>query len=111
MAVKRKARQRTVNLPPLPDCLPSPLGAIPVDVVDEVLATDKGTIMGTFDPVNRVIKIRAGMGAAVSWQTLLHEATHMVLSDAGVQLSEDQHESVCDAIATAGVLWMIAERS
>lgn len=89
--------------PKIPDTIWSSAGQIPVRKVKELKAEDGSPLMGLYDALNRVILLRAGMAPAAQWQTLRHEQVHAVLFDAGVVLTEEHEERICDVIAAAWV--------
>jgi hypothetical protein len=74
----------------------SPLGPVAVEVVED-LRDDGQVICGDYNIGTRCIRVRAGMHPATMWQTFYHEVCHMFLTDAGVKLSKEQEEAVCDA--------------
>lgn len=80
--------------------MPSPLGPIPVTVVKK-LRDRSGRLLGKYHPQERLIELEAKMSQPVAEQVLWHEWLHSVLFDAGVQLTREQTESVCDSVGTA----------
>lgn len=98
------------KLPPLPPTVFSTHGEITVQVVEDLRDPEepKERLFGYWDPFARIISVRSGMHPTAMWLTLTHEQTHADLSDIGVKLSEEQEESVCNAIASARVAEMLA---
>lgn len=97
-----------MTLPPLPATVFSHHGPIPVLIVED-LADDEGApVFGLWDPMARTISIRAGMSPVMQRLTLEHERTHADLVHLGVTLSEDQAESICNAIASVRVAELLA---
>jgi hypothetical protein len=93
-----------MTLSALPTEAFSLLGPVPIVLCD--LAGDAEAGEGTFglwSAVRRDIKIRADLTVIAALHTFYHEQTHCWLWDAGVRLSDEQEEAVCDAIATARV--------
>lgn len=81
-----------------------------MELVDDLRDPEDPTarLFGYWNAFTRVISVRAGMHPTTAWLTLIHEQTHADLSDIGVKLSEEQEESVCNAIASARVAEMLA---
>jgi hypothetical protein len=104
MPRKRKALETPpATLPPLPTHLWTSLGAVPVHLMDE-LPTDDATHVGHWDPRTRVVRLKASLSPTALWHTLVH----IVLDDAGVRVSGRTEESICDALATYGVSYLLA---
>lgn len=98
------------KLPPLPKRVFGLIGPIKVLVVKDLKnpAANDNSVFGLADLGARTISIDADQVFVQQWQTLFHERQHFVLMEAGVQLSHDQAEAVCDATATARVAEMLA---
>jgi hypothetical protein len=105
--MKRSTKKRP-RLPRLPRSVWSPYGPIPVLQVPDLKSEDGEECYGLWNPLDRIISIRAGMKPEVAWLTLWHERTHVDLEELGVRLSEDQVESICNRIAEARVQEMLA---
>lgn len=101
-AKKRKIRvPKWVKLPPLPESFHTQLGDVPVLIVKEIApAKEDESVMGVWRPESRQVEIKDGMHGATTHHTLLHERVHVALFDAGVKLTHDQEEAVCDAVAS-----------
>jgi hypothetical protein len=94
--------------PPLPSSLWSPLGPVPVRIVERLRpmskdAPDDVDDFGGFEPKTRVIEVLKDLEPWAQWQALRHEWVHMVIYDAGVHnaFTGDQIECLCDLIGTA----------
>jgi hypothetical protein len=96
---RRRAVVQNTRQPALPRVLHSALGAIPVRMVEQPTAGEQKA-WGTFDIEQRIIEIKSGMGDAATRQIFLHEAVHVALWDSGCQLTGDQEEAVCTALAS-----------
>ena len=106
----RKApKPQLVRLPPIPSHLFSPMGDVPILVID-AKEMEKG-IAGTWVPRQRAIALASDQSGVSAWQVLRHEWVHMILDDSGVAatLTAKQQESICDAIGSALVAEMIAK--
>jgi hypothetical protein len=100
-----------VKLPRLPSSVFSLLGPVPVLVMD--LSTEEGgneTLLGIWNAARRDIRVRPLMAPVTALHTLYHEQTHCWLWDAGVRLTSEQEEAVCDAIATARVAELLERK-
>lgn len=84
----------------LPASVYSPLGPVPVTLATGLEGTEKMSTIGQWDPLARTIKIDAETCDATKLATLYHEVCHVALWDAGVVISDDVLESVCDAVGT-----------
>ena len=86
----------------LPDSMPGGLGPITVRTTEDVKLKDEDAY-GRYDFHTRTILILKEMHADAQRQVLWHEWIHSVIFDAGLHnmLSKEQHEAVCDSIATA----------
>lgn len=104
--------RRKPPLPPLPTTVFSTHGEIAVQLVDDLRDPENVNerLFGYWDAFARVISVRAGMHPTTMWLTLIHEQTHADLSEIGIKLTEDQEESVCNAIASARVAEMLSSR-
>lgn len=58
---------------------------------------------GRWEWATRTVTLDASLTGRALWQVFYHELVHAALSDCGVQLTKEQEEAVCDAIATARV--------
>jgi hypothetical protein len=101
-------RQQKQLPPPLPTHLWSPLGPVPVELVEHLHPLSKDAPpdvddFGAFDPKRRVIQVLADLEPWAQWQALRHEWVHMVIYDAGLHnaYGGDQIEAFCDVIGTA----------
>lgn len=96
------------SLPPIPECVYSALGAVPVLLKPDLVTSDGETAFGLWLPETRTIELRVGLHPAALWQALLHERVHQILWDAGAMPRDDEEEErICDAIATALVSDML----
>lgn len=103
---------RWVKLPVLPESFHTQLGDVPVAVVDEIAPSKEDeSVMGIWRPETREVQVKDGMHGATMWQTYWHERVHVALFDAGVKLTQDQEEGVCDAVASHIVCDMIHQLS
>lgn len=96
-----------MTLPPLPSEIWSPLGPIPVTLVDGLTAADDGCrLYGRYNHEQRVIELDTAPALLVQWQTLHHEWLHSVLHDHGFELGPFE-EPVVETVATALIaLWL-----
>jgi hypothetical protein len=85
--------------PPCPTALPSILGPVVVELVDQV---DDDNCCGSFHHDSRTIRVRRTMPPMVVRHTLYHEQMHLILNDAGISqtLTKKTEEAICDAYAT-----------
>jgi hypothetical protein len=99
-------------LPELPRQVVSPLGPIPVLLVDSLRAPTGELLDGGYHTERRVIYIRAGITSrARQWQVLRHEECHVVVDDAGLMnlIPAQLVQAICDAFATRRVAEMLAQ--
>lgn len=96
------------KLPPLPKKVFGLIGPIKVRLVSGLKSKSGDELFGLANLGHRTISIDTDQCFVQQWQTLFHERTHFVLMEAGVQLTHDQAEAVCDATATARVAEMLA---
>lgn len=82
----------------------SQLGPIPVTCTTPVLLDDRDPrspkLFGKYDPTTRVITVDSACSDLVQLQTVVHEAVHAWLLDAGLRLGKLE-EPVVDTLATA----------
>jgi hypothetical protein len=64
------------------------------------------TVLGFCDVEARVITIKPGISRPCAWLTFEHEKMHAILHDAGVQLSRQKEEDVCNAVGNYRVYEM-----
>ena len=100
-------------LPPLPDAVATQLGPVPVRVVKKLRYKKDGKkqrLFGRYCAIERVIEISAEAVPVMQWQTLFHEMVHVALGDVGLNnvISDEQVEVICDTLATARVVEMLA---
>jgi hypothetical protein len=100
-----KSRRRP---PKLPTKVWSPLGPVPVLIVDHIAPMSKEAPedvddFGGFDPKRRVIEVLRSLDPWQQWQSFRHEWCHMVLFDAGMHnlYNDERQEVLCDVIGTA----------
>lgn len=93
--------RRAKRYPPLPRAVAGVLD--PITVTREADRMEKHEEYGHWRWHTRSIVVDAALTGAALWQTYYHELVHAALSDCGVQLTKEQEEAVCDAIATARV--------
>lgn len=89
------------RLPPIPGNVPSILGPVPVEIVQGLRTHDDRQALGIWRQNERDVRVEADAARIVQWQTYWHEWMHIVLTDAGVELTEDAAERVCDAVGNA----------
>ena len=94
-----------MKLPRLPHELVLPAGRIRVVRKRGLQKREKA--VGKCCWNTRTVTLDADLRGNSAWLTLLHERVHMVLFDAGVTLSEEHEERVCDAIAQDWVAEMV----
>lgn len=100
------------KLPALPKEVYSTLGSVPVERPDSLAAEGQPEEnMGDVNFLTRIIRISTKLSPAAAWHTLEHERVHLALWDAGVVLSHETEELICDVIATARVAEMVARLS
>lgn len=107
------------GLPPIPESVPSALGAVPVVWMDTLRGERGQLLMGGFVPSTRTIYLsRSALpDRLVAWTVVHHEACHVNLWDSGLRNffappgGAQIADAVCDAIATARVAEMIASRT
>ncbi len=115
MATRTKSgSSKSGTLPPLPPCVDTVLGPIPVVIVPRLKAKRKEggkvRLFGRYRALARQIEISAEATPVMQWQTLYHEWIHAVLADAGLHnaFSEEHQEVIADVIATARVAEILA---
>lgn len=96
--VSRRKAAAARTLPPIPDAVHSVLGPIPVRLVTGSPDPTDPDCLGMWEPATRTITLRQDVAPQTLWVTLFHERVHALLDDAGVRLTHDQAESVCDAL-------------
>lgn len=97
----------------LPRSLPSPLGPVPVLVVDSIRGADSTlNLMGGFDAARRLIYIRRGMAPAAALHVAYHEFCHVWTFDTGLSqlLPPLLLDAICDAWGTSRVAEYLAGR-
>lgn len=97
----------TRALPPIPDSVPSILGPVPCALVQDLRDKKDNACFGIWRADVRDVRLEREAHRVRQWQTYWHEWMHIVLTDAGVELSEAQAEVVCDAVANARVREML----
>lgn len=100
-----------MTLPPIPASVPSPLGPVPVLIVENLHEKhQREDCLGYFNPVSRTVEIDPEAVLVVQWHTYYHEAMHVALWDAGLNnvLSEEQIEQVCDVSACQRVAELLS---
>ena len=108
------SKSGTHALPPLPPCVDTVLGPVPVVIVPKLRAKRKEggkvQLFGRYRALARTIEISAEATPVMQWQTLFHELAHAVLSDAGLHnaFTDEQQEIICDVVATARVAEILA---
>lgn len=101
------ARKRSgATMPPIPRRAYSPLGVVPVTLIDNLTALlddvpKDAQVSGRFRWATREIEVEREMPHAAQWYVYWHEVMHLALADSGVGnlLSHDLTEAVCDALA------------
>ncbi len=92
------------SYPPLPKSFGAPLSSVRVVVGKFPAPTenDEDGDYGVWSELTREIKINAAHPLWQQWQSYFHEATHVALSDSGIDelLTTEMLEAVCDAVAT-----------
>lgn len=95
--------------PPIPRQVSTPLGPIPVVIVDS-LRDDQGRLLdGGYHTSRRTIYIRRGIESRTrQWQVLRHEECHVALDDSGLAnlIPTQTIQALCDAFASARVAEM-----
>lgn len=93
-----------VKYPPLPASFMAPGGVVAIVVKPAgTVRTEKDDAWGTWEPHTRTVEIDGGAPLRHQWRTLFHEMAHAALDDAGAchLFTDDQQETICDALATA----------
>lgn len=87
----------------LPRFVEAPAGRVRVVQARKPRDSDGKVCWGTYDHAMRAIVIERALVLRQKWSVMYHEQAHVALYDAGVSnlLSEDLHEAVCDAFASA----------
>lgn len=87
----------------MPKTMPGHIGPVAVRVVADLKSSKDEECYGKYDFDTRTIQIWEKMHPDAQRQVLWHEWIHSVIFDAGLHtlLSKEQHEAVCDSIATA----------
>lgn len=96
-----------VELPALPKEVWTPLGMVPVIIVDGLADADGKPLCGQFDWGPRVIRISNNLSPITAWQTLAHEHLHVLFYDAGVHLGKKIEERVCDSYGSFIVAFIL----
>jgi hypothetical protein len=95
----------------LPRSVWSALGPVRVAMVKNLRTKKKKKpLMGLWRPMDRTIYIRTDMHPKATLATLFHEWIHVVLWDAGVSLSKDDEERVCDALSSGLVADLLGHK-
>lgn len=100
-----------VELPPLPDSVPSALGLVPVIWKQDLRSDDGQSLLGFVQMNERRIYLNSDIKHRVTqWQILFHERCHITLNDAGLRFAIPGQiiQQLCDVLATAQVADMIA---
>lgn len=86
----------------LPKSMPGYLGPIAVKVVEDIKSLREEDCYGKYDFDTRTIQI-GKIHPDAQRQVLWHEWIHSVIFDSGLHnmITKEQHEAVCDTIATA----------
>lgn len=95
------------RLPKIPKTLPSLLGSVPVTLVKELKDKKGKEVLGMARWGERDVRVVETMPLVTQWYVYWHEWGHMVLFDAGVLLSEEKVEQICDVFALARVREML----
>ena len=88
-----------MNWPGLPQSVEGLAGPIRVDRPLKVEASDAET-RGLWLTLERRILVQSTLRRDTAWMIFFHEFAHSCLDDAGVRLTDDQGESVCDAMSS-----------
>jgi len=98
--------------PPLPRALPTPLGPVKVRRTPDLKTSAGDACCGICHWDEGLIEISADLEDGQAWATLFHEYTHMLLFNAGlnVTLGPTVQESVCDVIGT-GMAHLVVQRT
>lgn len=79
--------------------VPSVYGPVPVECVPN-LEVDGDPVYGAFYPLERRIRLRAGLPRDFTLGVVEHEACHVALSDADIEPPPPIAEKICDAMAS-----------
>jgi hypothetical protein len=96
---KKAPKLRERRLPPIPKAIQTPIGPLPVSLVDRKALPDE-TWGGYFDTRNFAILIANDMALRIQWQVLWHERGHVIADLGGIAMSEEQEETFCWNLAT-----------
>jgi len=77
-------------------------GPVPVECVPN-LEVDGEPVYGAFFPLERRVRLRAGLPDDYARAVLEHEACHIALTDADIEPPPEVTERLCDAIAAQRV--------
>lgn len=105
--VETDATPYQVNLPDIPESMPSLLGPVHVTRVKDLRDKNGRGCFGIWRNDVRDVRLDADMHLVTAWHTYWHEWVHVALWDAGVVLKDADAERVCDAIATLRTREMI----
>lgn len=81
------------------DKVPSVFGPVPVKCVPG-LTVDGEDVYGAYFPMERIIRLRAGLPRDFMRGVLEHETCHLAMTDADLDPPPEIAERICDAIAT-----------
>jgi hypothetical protein len=84
----------------IPNAVWSALGPVVVQGEAGMHKAEKDPAFGDWQAISRTIRIDTDACAATQIATLFHEMCHVALWDAGVVVTDEQEESICDAIGT-----------
>jgi hypothetical protein len=100
-------------LPPIPDCVWSVVGAIPVTVGAHLLV-DGEIADGVWLPRTREIKVELDQSALNRWRALFHEWVHSLIDDNEIPVRGAVEERICNVVAngliaqaTSGVPFLV----
>lgn len=83
------------------------LGPIPTTRVVGLRDRQDRACYGIWRSDVRDVRLEADMAPVKAWHTYWHEWAHIVMDDAGVEVTEELSERLCDAFALARVREML----
>lgn len=103
--IKPKAPRKGTegDYPPLPAWIEAPGGKVTISTQKDIRHDDdKVACWGMWDESDRTIKIDESVKGRLQWGVFYHEATHVALSDSGLNniLQPEIIEAICDAVST-----------
>jgi hypothetical protein len=112
LALSLVAASTTAPLPPIPTSVYSRYGAVPVDMVKQVVCGDPTPprVIGCYNSQERRIQIADTLELRIQTFVLYHEVCHLMMREGNVIFSDRQDEdNVCNAVGRYR-LWEMESR-